>query len=152
MISSTLAVTLLVTKLTMQPTWTEINVNEFYCMAEAIHFEARGESRVGKEAVAHVILNRVESKHYPDTICGVVQQRKQFSYRNKGVPEIVVDTSKKRKNFLQTADVAFKAIMGFIKDHTKGATHYYAHDVVTPKWLTDARKTLKIGNHTFVKM
>ena len=46
------------------------------CLAMAIYFEARGEPTVGQIAVAHVIMNRVESDDFPNTVCGVVTQCK----------------------------------------------------------------------------
>ena len=70
---------------------------EWYCLTEAIYFEARGESFQGQVAVAEVILNRVDNDRWPDTICGVVNQgtgRKyacQFSYTCDGIPDTVND-------------------------------------------------------------
>ena len=49
-----------------------VDQQQAYCLAEAVYFEARAESHSGKIAVASVIKNRVESKKYPDTYCGVV--------------------------------------------------------------------------------
>ena len=55
------------------------------CLAVAIFFEARGEPYQGKEAVANVILNRVEDKRYPNSVCGVVNEHKAFSYTQDGL-------------------------------------------------------------------
>lgn len=49
-------------------------------MSSVLHYEARGESYEGKVAVASVVMNRVESSRFPNTVCGVVKQRKQFSW------------------------------------------------------------------------
>src|SRR5699024_3882114 len=62
---------------------------EWECLAEAIYFEARGESVRGQFAVGEVILNRVDSTAYPDSICGVVNQGCQFTYTCDGRPETV---------------------------------------------------------------
>ena len=51
------------------------------CLATNIYFEARSEDRVGQYAVAEVTLNRVASPDYPDDVCEVVWQDKQFSWR-----------------------------------------------------------------------
>jgi spore germination cell wall hydrolase CwlJ-like protein len=51
---------------------------EIQCLAQTIHGEAQGESTIGKEAVAQVIINRTKSKAFPKTVCGVVKQRHQF--------------------------------------------------------------------------
>lgn len=67
---------------------------QFVCLAQAIYFEARGETPEGQLAVGRVVLNRVASEAYPDTICDVVYQnaeranRCQFSFACDGKPEI----------------------------------------------------------------
>ena len=50
------------------------NLDEIYCMAQNIYFEARHESMIGKIAIAHVVMNRIESKDFPNTVCKVVKQ------------------------------------------------------------------------------
>ena len=62
------------------PVATKEQEKELRCLALNIHFEARGESDQGKIAVAVVTLNRVKSKRFPSTICGVVKQKNQFSW------------------------------------------------------------------------
>ena len=69
------------------------------CLAEGIYFEARGEPEAGQAAVAQVILNRVRNPAYPDTICGVVYQNKnwrnrcQFSFACDGRSEVIAERS-----------------------------------------------------------
>ena len=55
-------------------------VEETYCMAQNIYYEARGESLKGKQAVGNVVLNRVDHKKYPNTVCGVVYEAKRYSW------------------------------------------------------------------------
>ena len=50
------------------------NLDEVYCMAQNVYFEARHESMIGKIAIAHVVMNRIESKDFPNTVCKVVKQ------------------------------------------------------------------------------
>ncbi len=70
---------------------------EWECLTEALYFEARGERLDGLFAVAEVILNRVDSARYPDTVCDVINQgtgRKyacQFTYTCDGLPETVTE-------------------------------------------------------------
>ena len=52
-----------------------------YCLTEAVYFEAGGEPVAGRAAVAEVVLNRTRSGLYPRTVCGVVRQKGQFTYR-----------------------------------------------------------------------
>ena len=55
-------------------TGTPQNIDEVYCMAQNVYFEARHESMIGKIAVAHVVMNRIEDKKWPGTVCEVVKQ------------------------------------------------------------------------------
>ena len=55
-------------------TGTSQNIDELYCMAQNIYFEGRAESMIGKIAVAHVVMNRIDSKDFPNTVCEVVKQ------------------------------------------------------------------------------
>src|SRR5690554_3545291 len=71
----------------------ELAANEVYCLAQAVYHESRGEPESGQWAVASVILNRVESSAYPDTVCDVVFQnahlrnRCQFSFACDSRPD-----------------------------------------------------------------
>src|SRR5437763_15592668 len=56
-------------------------IEEINCMTEAMYFEARGEKHIGALAVAHVILNRMKSGKFPETACGVIRQKGQFTYK-----------------------------------------------------------------------
>lgn len=93
------------------------------CIRKTVYAEARGESKLGQRAVAHVILNRARSSSR--TVCMVVSQPGQFRFRNApksfNVPELG-------------------------KDPTNGATHFRTKDM--PKWL-GLKKKVRIGNHTF---
>ncbi len=62
----------------------QLNPDEVFCLAQNIYFEASVEHRVGKSAVAHVTLNRVDSPRYPDSVCEVVWQDRQFSWTQDG--------------------------------------------------------------------
>jgi N-acetylmuramoyl-L-alanine amidase len=64
---------------------TETNGAEEDCLANAVYFEARGESLEGQLAVAEVVMNRSRSGRYPATWCGVVTQRAQFSFVRGGI-------------------------------------------------------------------
>ena len=55
-------------------TGTSVNETELKCMAENIYFEGRAEPMMGKIAIGHVVMNRIEDGRFPDTICGVVHQ------------------------------------------------------------------------------
>ena len=92
--------------------------DSLFCLSEAIYHEARGESLDGRKSVANVILNRVESKHFPDTICEVVNQPYQFSY-TLNRPEIKDDKS------WEEAERIANLVMNRDYDRTNGALYYY---------------------------
>ena len=65
------------------------NLSEIYCMAQNVYFEARHEPMLGKIAVAHVVMNRIESKDFPNTVCEVVKQGpKRESWKTRKDPTL----------------------------------------------------------------
>ena len=131
----------------------EFQAREFRCMATAIYFEARGESIKGQIAVGQVIMTRVRSTFYPNTICGVVYQGQwsknacQFSFACDGV----ADTPKNRKQWDTALDVAKNVISGKVHlDEVGDATHYHA-TYVSPDWRKMVKRVTKIGVHIFYK-
>lgn len=129
-----------------------VRLAEENCLARAIYFEARSESVIGQMAVAKVILNRVKSPDYPNTICGVVYQGSQrrnscqFSFACDGLP----DDIKQPAAWANSKRVAQKALAGDAKVAAmlSGVTNYHA-DYVKPKWARSMRKAVKIGRHIF---
>ncbi len=125
---------------------------ELYCLSEAIYYEARGESIEGQIAVAEVIMNRVDSRHYPNTVCGVVRQGEdrrnscQFSYRCDGTPERMSDKDAARR----ARDVAILLMKGERRDLTEDATHYHA-TYVKPYWAKSLTRTAQHGTHVFYR-
>jgi len=125
---------------------------EWLCLREAIYHEARGEDVVGQFAVAEVILNRVDSRRYPDTICAVVNQNIhrpnacQFSYACDGRPVTLND----RRAIAIAGRVARTAIDAFDRQLTGGATHYHAVRV-SPHWSVAMERTARYGAHVFYR-
>lgn len=123
---------------------------QWYCLAQALYFEARGESIKGQFAVAEVILNRVDSKAFPNSVCGVVNQgsskrhRCQFSYMCDGLYEIV----REQTAFELSGKIATIMIRGAPRQLTTGATFYHSQNV-SPRWSQKFRKTASIGQHYF---
>ena len=126
--------------------------SELACLTEAVYFEARGESINGQIAVSEVILNRVDSPIFPNTICGVIKQgaenlnRCQFSYKCDGEPEYMTE----RKAMKRAADVAILMMKGERRGLSGNATHYHA-DYVDPYWASKLLKTATVGTHLFYK-
>ena len=125
---------------------------DWRCLAEAIYFEARGEATRGQVAVAEVILNRVDSRRFPSTVCGVVMQGSerrnacQFSYACDGKPEFIAET----KAFAKAAKIAKMMLEGRPRVLTGAATHYHT-TAVNPRWASKLTKTTQIGEHLFYR-
>ena len=123
---------------------------ELHCLAEAIYFEARGEKRIGRQAVAEVIINRVESDMFPDTICEVVTQggdnryKCQFSYNCDGLLESISE----KDVYAEITTLAHQVLRGKRKPIVGGATHFHA-TWVNPRWSRKLEKTAEIGRHVF---
>ncbi|EEX14976.1 cell wall hydrolase SleB [Citreicella sp. SE45] len=125
---------------------------QFQCLAEALYFEARGESLKGQFAVAEVILNRVDSPRFPNSVCGVINQgtgRKyacQFTYTCDGLPEHISEPAA----WDRVAKVAKAMLSGAPRALTNGATFYHTH-AVRPSWSRKFTKTASIGDHFFYR-
>lgn len=127
-------------------------LDEILCMSEAIYFEARGEDRLGKASVGLVIMNRVKSDRYPNTICEVVSQPMQFSYRNSYVPTVIINDidSNDAKTLTDIVQLSIDITNKHIRDFTDNSTHYFAHNLVNPNWLNYGEVSMVVNNHTFV--
>lgn len=121
---------------------------ELDCLAEAIYFESRGEITAGQIAVAQVIMNRVKSNRFPNTIKAVVHQPKQFSYYSDGKPEIMHDIKSQTKAYT----IASLVLTGdFIVDTVDLADHYFNDELVDPKWSKKMIYIGRVGKHVFYK-
>ncbi|WP_170557959.1 cell wall hydrolase [Ruegeria atlantica] len=124
----------------------------FKCLAEALYFEARGESVRGQFAVAEVILNRVKSSRFPSSLCGVIKQgtgkkyQCQFTYTCDGQKEVI----REKKAYERVSKVARAAIDGVGVGLTEGATHYHTK-AVRPSWSRVYKETARIGVHIFYR-
>lgn len=124
---------------------TEIQVSQrdLQCLAEALYFEARGEGSQGQRAVAEVILNRVDHPRFPKTVCGVVNQRGQFTYnKNARIRE--------KGTFARVQKVAMAALSGAPRTLTDGATYFHTR-AVKPSWSRRFERTTRIGSHIFYR-
>lgn len=123
-------------------------MDPFTCLAVAIFFEARGESFEGKEAVANVIVNRVEDRRYPNDVCEVVWEPKAFSFTHDGLSDKPEKYSKHadRLAWKESKQVAKKVLAG----DTLGisSTHYHA-SYVSPFWTEHYELDGQIGVHVF---
>lgn len=125
---------------------------QWNCLTEALYFEARGETAKGLFAVAEVILNRVDSPRFPNSVCGVVNQgtgRKfacQFTYTCDGRPENIHEPA----SWERMGKVARLMLDGGGRPLTHGATYYHT-TAVKPKWSRSFERTAKYGVHLFYR-
>jgi len=127
----------------------QLVLKEVECLARNIYFEAGGEPRAGKIAVAEVTMNRVKSKQYPRTVCGVVHQRTkgtcQFSWVCEGKKKVYRNSSAWRDSIKIAENILIsKHHYGII-----GSAKYFHADYVDPAWAEQKQLIRKIGNHIF---
>ena len=155
------------------PTWTTIvkpspilswepviSQAEIECMAKNIYFEAAVASTAGQLAVAQVTLNRVKSKHYPNSVCEVVYEgphhasghpkrdRCQFSWYCDGKGDEVRNKGKLWESAQDLAKYVLKRRNDLI-DITDGATHYHATYIDAPRWAHQKTHKMTIDQHIF---
>lgn len=149
-----------------------IDATELECLATNVYFEARNQDVIGQRAVAHVTLNRVKNSNFPDTICNVVKQgptyrnrpdlprknRCQFSWYCDGKSDNIRFQTRNGKTvdivyeaYWTAAVEALEAIVGRSEDPTNGATFYFAHKLVQPKWAKVFVVSATIEDHTFMR-
>ncbi|MEE2525261.1 cell wall hydrolase [Hyphobacterium sp. HN65] len=125
---------------------------EVNCLAEAVYYESRGESFSGQAAVAEVVMNRVNHRVYPDTICGVVYEGSerttgcQFSFTCDGS----MDRAPRGRAWRRSQLVAEHVALGFAPPRTRRATHYHT-TAVDPHWNDSLVQTGQIGTHVFYR-
>jgi len=129
------------------------SAQEQKCLAEAVYFEARGESLKGQAAVAQVVLNRVRNPAYPATVCGVVYQN--VKWRNRCQFSFACDGKQHRVNEIRqwhtAQDIAKAVSNGQIWQVDVGSSTHYHAVYVKPRWARTMVKTQKIGLHIFYR-
>lgn len=141
-----------ITRKMIETVTTGTRSREWQCLTEALYFEARGEDPLGQVAVAEVILNRVDSSRYPDTVCAVVMQGAhrrnacQFSYNCDGR----VNHIRNRKVYNQLGRIAKEMLGGAPRELTSGAMFYH-NTSVSPRWSKKLVRTARIGSHIFYR-
>lgn len=118
---------------------------DMHCLAGAIYFEAKGESFPGQLAVGRVVVNRAKSGRFPNSYCGVVYQRSQFSFvRGRSMPRI--DTNS--RDWQEAVAIAHIADADKWESPAEGALFFHATHV-SPRWRLTRVK--RIDNHIFYR-
>lgn len=120
--------------------------NEIRVLALNMYHEARGEGPIAMQMVGEVTLNRVESVNYPNSICGVVYQKGQFSWTRKKD-----QTPHEKESWDLAMKIASGLVNGDIHYIDNGATHFLNLSDIskTPKWIRRFERVGKYGSHTF---
>ncbi|MCH5142816.1 MAG: spore cortex-lytic enzyme [Clostridiales bacterium] len=113
--------------------------SDLYLLAKCIYAEARGESYTGQVAVGAVILNRVRSTKFPNTISGVIYQAGAFTAVSDGQINLAPDKT--------AMNAAQDALNGW--DPTYGCLYYYNPAVATSSWIFNRKTVTTIGKHVF---
>ena len=121
------------------------------CLARTVYWEAKGEDLAAMEAVANVVMNRLASDDFPETVCGVVTQGKdegpcQFSWWCDGNPLEAEEPDR----YEITMDVARRALNQELTDHTDGALYFHGQGV-SPDWAATFVETTTVGEHVFYR-
>ena len=123
-------------------------LRDINCLAKNIYFEAGSEPRAGKIAVAEVTMNRVKSRKFPKTVCGVVYQKAketcQFSWvcqENKVV--------RSQHTWQESVQIAENILIFNRKYGIIGSAKYFHADYVDPSWANNKVLVKQIGNHLF---
>ena len=118
-----------------------------------LYYEARGEGRVGQQAIAEVVFHRMNHGNYGHSICAVVYEGAgrpgcQFSFTCNGE----LTHSKQADAWRESETLAAQILTGEVplKDSTGGATNFHAVSV-SPDWADTMDKTIQIGNHIFYR-
>ena len=110
-------------------------------LARCVYGEARGEPYTGQVAIAAVVLNRVKSSKFPNSISGVIYQSGAFTAVSDGQINLAPNTS--------AYNAARDALNGW--DPTNGCLYYYNPATATSKWIWSLKVELKIGRHNFAR-
>lgn len=116
-------------------------INEILCLSAIMFGEARGESDMGKVAVAYTAINRKADPNYPKSICSVMNQPYQYEFLQKyGMP--------KEKEMAYLMPLAKAILEGKIDDPTRGAKWFHTKNI-KPFWSKEKNIKLALGNHIF---
>jgi spore germination cell wall hydrolase CwlJ-like protein len=152
------------TSITSRPTVVSVSPNstdsvltqliaEHHCLSQALYYEARGEGRIGEQAVAEVVFHRVNAGTFGHSICDVVYEGSghpgcQFSFTCNGD----LDRPRDETAWTKSEQLAAQILTGGIRlrNATGGATHYHA-TWASPFWAPTLKITAQIGNHIFYR-
>lgn len=120
-------------------TSTASNSSDLNLLSRLVYGEARGEQYIGQVAVAAVVLNRVSSPNFPNSVAGVIYQKGAFDVVSDGQINLSPNSTAR--------SAAQDALNGW--DPSNGALYYFNPATATSSWIWSRKQTLKIGKHIF---
>jgi N-acetylmuramoyl-L-alanine amidase len=121
------------------------DAKELECLAKAVNREAGNQSRDGKLAVAQLVINRVKSGRFADSICGVVNQRGQFFQTSAYNPRR--DTAQ----WASSEAIAKEALEGTAPQVVPGAVFFHATYIAPNSWFRTRQRVTTLGQHVFYR-
>lgn len=122
-----------------------VDATELECMTKVVHREAGNQSRAGKLAVAHVVLNRIRSNRFPSKVCDVANQPGQFFKLSSYNPRR--DTAM----WAAAHEVALAALTGEAEDTSKGAMFFHATYVRPDSFFRTRERLVQLQDHIFYR-
>ena len=114
-----------------------------FCLTQLVYFEARNQEPEAQRAVVYTALNRMNNSRWPDTACGVVRQKHQFTFYWDGKPEKVYEPEAWKE-----AEQAVREALEWSPHENSGFTHYH-HYKIKPNWAEFMMGSTQIGDHIF---
>ena len=120
------------------------------CATVNLYHESRSESDISNTMILFVMLNRVDDKRYPNTLCEVVFQRKQFSWTHDGKSDKINDINQYKRLYKLSERVIMNKEL--IQSLSEGVTHYHTK-AINPYWSKsrDMEYVTTLDNHVFYK-
>ena len=114
------------------------------CLTKNIYYEARGEDKTGKYAVANVTVNRMKTGYWGNNVCKVVYAKKQFSWTaQKKLPK------PDKELWAESRGIAVEVLQGTRVSGLKSSLYYHADYIKQPNWADPAERVLTVGRHIF---
>lgn len=126
-----------------------ISKKQLNCLTEAVYHEARGETVAGQRLVAKTILQRTKSKDFPNTVCGVISQKSQFSYRSKRGSRAAA-AIKEPATYKKIESLMKKEATNFTPSKSN-PLYFYNPRKANPSWAKRMRVVKRSGNHVFLR-
>ena len=120
-----------------------LSTSDLQLIARVINGEARGEPYEGQVAVGAVILNRISSSSFPNTLAGVIYEKGAFTAVSDGQINVPIDENS------TVVKAAQDALNGW--DPTNGALYYFNPNTATSSWIWSREEIVTIGKHKFCK-